>query len=93
MTGDLLSLNEAVSLGITRLRLPHWRGGRDYIRIEITASGELGPRFQLYSPALARLVGQNPTVWDWAATEIDPDRRQYVPHRGNERGGGENPPG
>jgi hypothetical protein len=80
MGSNLLSLNDAVKFRITRLRLPHWSNPRDYIRIEITEDGELGPRLHLYSPALSTLGTPNPLVIAWASIEIDPDRKIYLPH-------------
>ena len=81
---DLLSLNDAVKFRVTRLRMPRWSNPRDYIRIEITEDGELGPRFQLYSPGITSLGKRNPLVIQWAEVGIDPDRRVYLPYLGDE---------
>jgi hypothetical protein len=81
--GDLLSLNDAVRFRIPRLRMPHWSSPRDYIRIEITEDGELGPRFQLYSTSLSILGVKTPQVFTWASTLFDPDRKIYLPYLGD----------
>lgn len=77
----LLSLRDAVRFRITRLRLPHWSSQSDYIRIEITEDGELGPQFQLYSDALPFLGKSNPMVISWASVEVKPDDKIYLEHR------------
>lgn len=81
---DLLSLNDAVRFRIPRLRMPHWSSPRDYIRIEITEDGELGPRFQLYSPALSTLGISNPQIVTWESTEFDPNKKVYLPYLGDD---------
>ena len=80
---DLLSLNDAVKFRIPRLRLPHWSNPRDYIRIDITEDGELGPWFHLYSPGHASLGQKNPLPVLWSVVGIDPDRKVYLPYLGD----------
>lgn len=80
---DLLSLNDAVKFHIPRLRMPHWSNPKDYIRIEITEDGEIGPWFHLYSPGNRSLGKPNPWPVLWALVEVDLDRKVYLPYLGD----------
>lgn len=66
----MISLNEAVKNGISRLRRPEWANREDYIEIDLLGDGLHGPWVHLYSPMNEDIHGTNPvdlmcTGFDW----------------------------
>lgn len=60
---DLISINEAVKMGITKLRSDHWANPEDHIEIYITEfKGEPhpGPWVKFWSPTLEHIGMKNP---------------------------------
>lgn len=47
---DLISINQAVIKGITKLRMDHWASAEDHIELYIDRIGKLGPWVKLWSP-------------------------------------------
>lgn len=61
----LLSIEEAMNLGITKLRLPHWAHHDDHIEIVVipdARSGKnyLGPWVTMHFPTSGPLIGGSP---------------------------------
>lgn len=56
---DLISINQAVDLGIDRLRKPMWANKCDHLKIDIL-DGELGPWIHIYSPSNELVNGRDP---------------------------------
>lgn len=57
---DLISINDAIKIGVTKLRLDHWADPKDHIEIHITVNGELGPWVKFWSPTLEHIGMKNP---------------------------------
>ncbi len=61
----LISINEAVALGVERLRLSKWADKMDHIKIDIlndpkTGEGTLGPWVHLWCPFNQECNGRDP---------------------------------
>ena len=60
---ELISINQAVKKGITKLRMDHWANSQDHIELYIDRTGYLGPWVKLWSP-INELIGQeNPQTF------------------------------
>ena len=55
----LISINEALKLGIPRLRKPIWANPLDHIKIDIF-DGRIGPWIHLYAPFNKECNGRDP---------------------------------
>lgn len=80
-TDDLISINDAIKTGITRLRLDHWANPEDHIEIYITDfKGEprSGPWVKLWSPTLEPLGMENPH--EIFITEFNCDEKCWRPY-------------
>ena len=66
----MISINEAVANGITRIRMPHWAIREDYIKLDIIA-GKLGPWLHLYSPMNEEINGRNPVSMLFLEFDLD----------------------
>jgi len=58
-TEQLISINEAASKGINKLRRPNWANPTDYVKIDII-EGMAGPWMHLYSVLNEEINGKNP---------------------------------
>lgn len=56
---ELISLSEAASLGILRVRMPGWANHQDYIKIDVV-NGNAGIWCHFYSPINKDTNGRNP---------------------------------
>ncbi len=52
----MISINEAVTNGVTQIRKPIWANPSDYLKLDLM-DGKLGPWLHLYSP-LNELIGE-----------------------------------
>ena len=75
----LISMNDAASWGIERLRQPNWANPFDHFKIDII-NGELGPWAHLYCPFNLECNGRDPV--DVLIIEHDPRELAYVPYAG-----------
>lgn len=57
---EKISIRDAVTKGITKLRLPHWACPDDHVEIHIDRTGNLGPWVKLWSPLNEIISGHNP---------------------------------
>lgn len=83
MKQELISITDAVAMGIVRLRLPKWAAPEDHIRINIIVDGDtnrLGPWVHLYCPFNQECNGRDPV--DILITQFDRDAKEYVPYTG-----------
>lgn len=62
MTPELISINDAVSKNITRLRRYNWVIAEDHIQIRISDQKAISPWFKFYSPANKSMNGEDPVV-------------------------------
>ncbi len=70
----MISINEAVSQGIERIRRPHWAIPEDHLKLDII-DGKLGPWLHVYSPMNEEINGKNPV--DMLFMELDLDLQVY----------------
>lgn len=54
-----ISINEAVKLGVPRLRKPNWANPLDHLKIDII-DGQIGPWLHLYAPFNISINGRDP---------------------------------
>lgn len=79
MDEELISIREAATRGIMRLRKPVWRTPEDHIKIDII-DGRHGPWIHLYCPFNMQCNGRDPV--DLLCTDFPPDLKVFVPYTG-----------
>ena len=52
-----MTLNQAVELGISRVRRPIWANPKAYVRIDLVGKGMIGPWLHLYDRGFQELMG------------------------------------
>lgn len=77
----LISIVEAATLGVQRLRMPVWADKLDHLKIDII-DGKPGPWLHLYAPFNKECNGRDPVDFLWGAgalaTDINaPDYEAY----------------
>jgi hypothetical protein len=75
----LISLNDAASWGVERLRAPIWANPFDHIKIDVFDK-KPGPWIHLFAPFNAECNGRDPV--DMLITQFGPDDLCYVPYTG-----------
>jgi len=75
----LLSIKEATSKGIERLRKPIWATPEDHLKIDIF-DGAHGPWFHLYAPFNKECNGRDPV--DFLCLGADTDAQEWEPYEG-----------
>jgi len=75
----MISIRDAVSQGITRLRIPIWHNPYSHIKIDIMNSS-LGPWVHLYEPFNEECNGRDPV--SFLFTEINLQKHEYVEYFG-----------
>jgi len=75
----MISINEAVEQGITRVRMPRWAHDEDHLEIAIVA-GRLGPWVKLWSPTNEVIGQKNPQEVLWIGQ--DNESQIYEPYEG-----------
>lgn len=78
-TDPLISIEQAVLLGVDRLRLPRWANAMDHIKIDIV-NGNLGPWVHLFCPMNRATNGDDP--FDTPIGEFETRIPQWEPYRG-----------
>ena len=78
-SSGMMSMNEAVAKGITRLRDPNWPDDA-YVRIDLFRDGH-GPWVHLYSPREQEAIGK-PTPQDLLFSMFDWDAVDCLPYEG-----------
>src|SRR5580658_7508076 len=72
---EFISLNDAVRLGIQRLRDPVWANPFDHLEIDIV-NGHYGPWFHLFSPMNKWISGKDPQTYLCIMhPDLDPDEK------------------
>ncbi len=91
---EMISLDDAMLRGITRLRYPTWRHLDDYIKIDIVTIPDqfgtgksicIGPWMRLYSVTNNEIHGKNPVEFLWALLDKGPTTTRekiYVEYTG-----------
>ncbi len=78
----LISIDQAASLGILRVRKPHWLSRFDHLRIDILG-GRPGPWLYLHAPANAMFDGPDPKpLLALMQTFCPLDERGWLPYTG-----------
>ena len=92
----LISITEAATLGVDRLRLPVWADKMDHLKLDIV-DGKPGPWLHLFAPFNKKCNGRDPVDFLWAMgamkTDINfpefevysgplPDSEEYKLHAG-----------
>lgn len=78
----MISINQAVAQGITRLRMPRWAPTDAYMLLYII-DGELGPWVKLYSRTEQQAIGEpTPQMFLSYTYEKSFDREEYEPYTG-----------
>lgn len=77
----LISINDAVKLGIERLRKPTWIEPVDHIKIDII-DGQLGPRIHSFSPDNKIFNGKDPIDIFTITDRFRPDDKAFVAYDG-----------
>lgn len=80
-TADNISINQAVKLGIDRLRAPIWVDEYDHLKIDIFPDGTHGMWIKLYAPFNKVCNGRDPVPTLWG-TIIDVDEPCYEKYTG-----------
>lgn len=75
----MLSIRDAVSKGITRLRKPMWANPCDHLKVDIY-EGHLGPWIHLYAPFNLECNGRDPV--SLLVIHVDIDEPEYVEYHG-----------
>jgi hypothetical protein len=76
----LISINDAVAQGITRLRKPIWASAFDHLKIDII-DGRMGPWFHLYAPFNKECSGRDPV--DLLSFNADVAVAEWLPYTGS----------
>ena len=76
---QLLSINEAASQGIERLRLPDWIIPEDHLKLDII-DGRPGPWTHLFGPFNKECNGRDPV--DILCLSMDYEKREWVRYVG-----------
>jgi hypothetical protein len=75
----LISIREAASKGIERVRMPKWANELDHVKIDII-NNLPGPWTHLYSPINKQINGRDPV--DVLCMYLDYDAHVYEPYTG-----------
>lgn len=78
---ELISINDAVKLGIERIRKPMWSDPLDHVKIDII-DGQLGPWIQLFFPSNKLFNGTDPVDMPTSTVWFGFDEKDYVPYDG-----------
>lgn len=78
---ELISINDAVKLGIERLRYPTWTEPVDHLKIDII-DGQLGPLIHWFSPENKMFIGEDPIVTPTITDRSFLDDKDFVPYDG-----------
>ena len=73
----MISINQAASKGIDRLRKPNWSDTDDHLKIDII-DGKVGPWLHFYSTLNEHINGRNPV--DILSLEEDMDEACFEPY-------------
>lgn len=76
---DLISINDAASRGIERLRKPVWADQLDHLKIDIFG-GKPGPWLHLYAPFNKECNGRDPV--NMLGLEMDYNSPEFLPYEG-----------
>lgn len=76
---DLISIREAASKGLERLRRPKWANPLDHLKIDIIR-GEPGPWTHLFAPCNLACNKRDPV--DMICTQVDYDAKEWQPYTG-----------
>lgn len=77
----LISLNEAASRGIDRIRIPTWANKMDHLKIDII-DNKPGPWLHLFCPFNKACNGRDPVDTLWILGKINPDEYCYEIYQG-----------
>lgn len=77
----LISINDAVKLGIERIRKPMWSDQFDHVKIDII-DGQLGPWIHLFSPENKMFNGKDPVNLLACNGKFGFDDKAFVPYDG-----------
>lgn len=75
----LISISQAATLGIERLRKPIWVCPEDHVKIDII-DGKPGPWTRLFSPSNTANGGRDPIKI--LCVDLNYDAEEWVPHTG-----------
>ena len=78
---ELISINDAVKLGIERIRKPIWADQFDHVKIDII-DGQLGPWIHLFSPENKMFNGKDPIDIPTITDRFLADDKDFVPYDG-----------
>lgn len=78
---ELISINDAVKLGIERIRKPMWSDPFDHVKIDII-DGQLGPWIHLFCPNNKLFNGTDPVNLPSMNGRFGFDDKDYVPYDG-----------
>lgn len=78
---ELISINDAVKLGIERIRKPMWSDPLDHVKIDII-DGQLGPWIHLFSPENKMFNGKDPIDIPTITDRFLADDKDYAPYDG-----------
>lgn len=78
---EAISLNEAASKGIERLRHPAWSTPMDHVQISIV-DGKPAPWLRLYSPMNMRIFDRDPVELLATLNDTSFDVRNMLPYTG-----------
>ena len=76
---NLISIKEAATLGIERLRRPIWATPEDHLKIDII-NGRVGPWLHLYCPFNKECNGRDPV--DFLIIQEDIESKEWLPYNG-----------
>lgn len=76
---ELISIHEAASRGIERLRQPQWANPLDHLKIDIV-KGRAGPWVHLWAPFNKECNGRDP--FDMLAVQIDYNSAEWLEYTG-----------
>lgn len=79
---QLLSINDAVAAGITKLRKPIWAEAMDHLVITLH-EGDLTPWIRLCCPMNQAMNGRDPV--EMLCIMFDLDEKIYLPYEGPDR--------
>ena len=83
MSGELISINEAIDRGITKVRLPIWATLSDHLEFHITESGHVGPWVKLWSIHNEICEQENPHILLYMYVVKDPSVIEWEIYEGD----------